>query len=77
MQPRLPGDVIVKLVEAKHAAFRRAGADLHTEVTITLREALLGFERSLGGWKMVRKWWKKARNMRISRYEMGNFTWRN
>lgn len=44
---KVPGDVIVKLVETKHVAFRRAGVDLHTEVTITLREALLGFERTL------------------------------
>eukprot|EP00438_Fugacium_kawagutii_P011556 Skav235010 [mRNA] locus=scaffold276:144395:144676:+ [translate_table: standard] len=45
--PPVAGDVIVKLVEAKHATFRRAGVDLHTEITISLREALLGFERSL------------------------------
>ena len=58
-----PGDVIVKLVEAKHRTFRRAGVDLHTEVTITLREALLGFERNLSQlclahclWKICSRW---------------------
>ena len=65
------GDVIVKLVETKHVAFRRAGVDLHSEVTITLREALLGFERSLGAqtfWYGIL--WKNAGQMRIS-------PWRN
>jgi len=47
-QPKkVPGDVIVKFVESKHGVFRRAGVDLHTEITINLREALLGFERTL------------------------------
>ena len=36
----------MKFVEAKHGVFRRAGVDLHTEITINLREALLGFERN-------------------------------
>ena len=36
----------MKFVEAKHGVFRRAGVDLHTEITISLREALLGFERN-------------------------------
>ena len=65
------GDVIVKLVETKHVAFRRAGVDLHTEVTITLREALLGFERSLGAQTFWYGFlWKNAGQMRIS-------PWRN
>eukprot|EP00931_Biecheleriopsis_adriatica_P027212 TRINITY_DN16397_c0_g1_i1.p1 TRINITY_DN16397_c0_g1~~TRINITY_DN16397_c0_g1_i1.p1 ORF type:complete len:483 (-),score=107.23 TRINITY_DN16397_c0_g1_i1:60-1508(-) len=44
---KIPGDVVVKLKEIKHAVFRRTGADLHTEVNVTLSEALLGFERTV------------------------------
>ena len=51
------GDVIVKFVESKHGVFRRAGVDLHTEITIDLREALLGFERnSEKGWDVCSVW---------------------
>eukprot|EP00913_Durusdinium_trenchii_P030521 g28590.t1 len=47
-QPKkLSGDVIVKFVEAKHAVFRRAGFDLHTETWPYRTDALLGFERSI------------------------------
>ena len=34
------------IVENDHS-FRRSGCDLHTEITISLREALLGFSRSI------------------------------
>lgn len=47
-QPRkVPGDVVLTLRAAPHATFRRTGADLHTELEISVREALLGFERTL------------------------------
>merc|ERR1711879_292498 len=42
-----PGDVVLKLVENKHAVFKRVGVDLHAEVNITLKEALLGWQRTL------------------------------
>jgi len=40
-----PGDIIFELVEAEHAVFDRAGADLHAELEISLSEALTGFSR--------------------------------
>lgn len=47
-QPKkIPGDVVLKIQEQKHKVFRRTGIDLHTEIDITLKEALLGFERTL------------------------------
>ena len=42
-----PGDVIFKFKQAPHAKFRRAGDDLHHEMHLSLREALLGFSRSV------------------------------
>merc|ERR1740130_1305754 len=47
-QPKkIPGDVVLKLSERKHKVFTRVGVDLNTEVEITLREALLGWERTI------------------------------
>lgn len=47
-QPKkIPGDVVLTLRERKHKVFRRVGVDLNTEVEISLREALLGWERSI------------------------------
>lgn len=43
----IPGDVIVKLKTRKHPLFTRSGDDLHCEMSITLKEALLGFKRRL------------------------------
>ncbi|QIW94987.1 hypothetical protein AMS68_000505 [Peltaster fructicola] len=40
-----PGDIIFQLVEAPHETFNRAGADLQAEITISLAEALTGFNR--------------------------------
>ena len=37
-----PGDVIFKLHAAAHPRFRRDGDDLHHEMQLTLKEALLG-----------------------------------
>ena len=44
---KIPGNVKVKLKSAKHAVFRRDGNHLNMNMTISLREALLGFERSI------------------------------
>jgi len=47
-QPKkVPGDVILTLGERQHEVFRRMGNDLHTDIEISLKEALLGFERSI------------------------------
>ncbi|KDO34827.1 hypothetical protein SPRG_00888 [Saprolegnia parasitica CBS 223.65] len=43
----IPGNVIMRLVQQPHKTFRRAGDDLHTEITVSLRDALLGFEKDL------------------------------
>lgn len=42
-----PGDVTFLLKTQKHESFERMGDDLITHVTITLSEALLGFDRIL------------------------------
>jgi len=39
-----PGDLVFVLRELPHATFRRRGADLYVERTLTLKEALCGFE---------------------------------
>ncbi|CCW70919.1 unnamed protein product [Phytomonas sp. Hart1] len=44
---RVPGDVVVTIVTAEHPLFERRGNDLHAKITLSLREALLGFERVL------------------------------
>ena len=38
------GDVIFKIAEIEHPRFKRNGDDLSLQVTITLKQALLGFE---------------------------------
>lgn len=40
-----PGDIVFVLVETEHSIFRRAGADLSVNITVTLAEALCGFSR--------------------------------
>lgn len=42
-----PGDVIVTLRQQKHPYFVRAKNDLKTNVNISLKEAILGFERKI------------------------------
>ncbi len=42
-----PGDVIFKFKQQAHARFRRTGDDLHHEMHLSLREALLGFSRTV------------------------------
>ncbi len=48
IQPGLPpGDVIFVLKTQRHKSFERSGSDLLATVSITLSEALLGFDRIL------------------------------
>lgn len=42
-----PGDLIFVLTQAPHASFTRKGHDLAMELTITLEEAICGFQRPL------------------------------
>jgi DnaJ-class molecular chaperone len=42
-----PGDVIFKFKQSPHATFRRDGDDLHHELHISLREALLGYSKTV------------------------------
>jgi len=44
---QLPGNVIVKVSQKKHGKFERNGNDLHMKMKISLKEALLGFEREI------------------------------
>jgi len=44
---QVPGDVVMKLKTKKHATFERKENDLHMTLTITLKEALLGFSKTL------------------------------
>ena len=41
-----PGDIEIIITSKKHPLFTREGSDLHMNVEVTLKEALLGFERS-------------------------------
>ncbi|KAL5700944.1 DnaJ protein erdj3b [Ranunculus cassubicifolius] len=42
-----PGDLKFRIRTAPHDVFKREGNDLHTSVTITLVQALVGFEKTL------------------------------
>ncbi|KAG5477242.1 hypothetical protein LSCM4_04460 [Leishmania orientalis] len=44
---QVPGDVLLTVVSAPHPVFRRSGNDLYANVSITLKEALLGCEKVL------------------------------
>jgi len=44
---QIPGNVVLTLKQKRHATFRREGNHLHIELRILLKEALLGFERTL------------------------------
>jgi DnaJ-class molecular chaperone len=44
-----PGDVEVEIVSRPHERFERKGSDLHTNVEVTLKEALTGFQRTIVG----------------------------
>eukprot|EP00252_Welwitschia_mirabilis_P012986 TRINITY_DN28697_c0_g1_i1.p1 TRINITY_DN28697_c0_g1~~TRINITY_DN28697_c0_g1_i1.p1 ORF type:complete len:129 (+),score=28.61 TRINITY_DN28697_c0_g1_i1:122-508(+) len=41
------GDLKFKIYTAPHERFRREGNNLHTSVSISLRDALVGFENSI------------------------------
>eukprot|EP00933_Yihiella_yeosuensis_P060108 TRINITY_DN620_c1_g1_i1.p1 TRINITY_DN620_c1_g1~~TRINITY_DN620_c1_g1_i1.p1 ORF type:complete len:489 (+),score=92.81 TRINITY_DN620_c1_g1_i1:50-1516(+) len=47
MPAMIPGDVILKVKEQKHKFWKRKGVNLHTTIEISVKEALLGFERSV------------------------------
>ncbi|KAJ6848256.1 dnaJ protein ERDJ3B-like [Iris pallida] len=42
-----PGDLKIRIQTAPHDIFRRDGNDLHTTVTISLLQALVGFEKTI------------------------------
>lgn len=42
----IPGDVVMTIKASQHGFFTRAGLDLHAQLDISLKEALLGFQRS-------------------------------
>ena len=42
-----PGDLIIKIRTYPHSRFERKGDDLYTNVTISLMDALTGFEMKL------------------------------
>merc|ERR1719271_1198266 len=44
---QIPGDIVFKLKQGKHKVFTRRGHDLTAKMTIPLRQALLGFERTI------------------------------
>lgn len=44
---QVPGDVHVLVLSEPHSRFQRRGLDLHTNVSLSLKEALLGFEKSI------------------------------
>tara|TARA_B100000780_G_C21112663_1_gene449792 strand:+ start:62 stop:1063 length:1002 start_codon:yes stop_codon:yes gene_type:complete len=41
------GDVLLKINELSHRVYRREGSILHTSITISLKEALMGWSRKL------------------------------
>eukprot|EP00401_Gymnodinium_catenatum_P027683 CAMPEP_0117623376 /NCGR_PEP_ID=MMETSP0784-20121206/88615_1 /TAXON_ID=39447 /ORGANISM="" /LENGTH=453 /DNA_ID=CAMNT_0005427325 /DNA_START=71 /DNA_END=1428 /DNA_ORIENTATION=+ len=43
----IPGDVIMKIKQRPHPVFERAGNNLNMEVKLTLKEAILGWERTI------------------------------
>merc|ERR1712048_1090608 len=43
----LPGSVILKLKVQKHHKFARRGNDLHMDMSVSLREALLGWSQTI------------------------------
>ena len=44
---QIPGDIILLVKQEPHTVFTRKGKDLHMQMDITLREALLGFEKTV------------------------------
>lgn len=44
---QVPGDVLMKIKQKRHRLFTRDGNDLHMALTISLKEALLGFSKTI------------------------------
>lgn len=44
---QVPGDVVLTLRQKRHQVFTREGNDLHITMVITLKEALLGFSKTI------------------------------
>jgi len=44
---QIPGNIVMMLKQKSHARFSRKGNDLHIDLVITLKEALLGFSKRL------------------------------
>lgn len=68
----IPGDVIFVVKQKPHSTFRREGNDLHIDFDISLREALLGFEKTilhLDGHEVVLKSKKITRPLQVRRIE--------
>jgi DnaJ family protein B protein 11 len=42
-----PGDLEIELVSRPHPVFTRVGSDLHMNLLVTLKEALIGFKRTV------------------------------
>merc|ERR1711924_591659 len=40
---QIPGNVVMTLKQKAHPRFKRSGDDLHADMVLTLKEALLGF----------------------------------
>ena len=70
---QIPGDVVVVLREKKHGRFRREGNDLHTELDVSLLEALVGFEKSVrhldGHEVSVRQWDRPSRPFEVHKIQ--------
>jgi DnaJ-class molecular chaperone len=43
----IPGDVIMVIKQKPHRTFRREGNDLHLDLVVTLKEALVGFDKTV------------------------------
>jgi DnaJ-class molecular chaperone len=44
---QIPGNVVMTLKQKPHGRFKRSGDDLHVDMVLTLKEALLGFSRGV------------------------------
>ena len=44
---QIPGNVVMTLKQKAHPRFKRSGDDLHADMVLTLKEALLGFSRGV------------------------------
>lgn len=44
-----PADLLITLISKPHKLFKRVGDDLHMTVNVTLKEAFLGFKRTVKG----------------------------